>query len=529
MSKNTGWRIAVTVLAIAVCIFMLLNHPTSAAANRADRQLFNLNLGLDLKGGMHLTLRVVTDDAIRVMTDQAVLQLRTQLRDASIPFESVKRQGVAGFDVAGTRYEDERKVRDILDDDYRDWNYTATGGRFVVRLRPNVEKQLRDQTVDQALETIDNRVNEFGVAEPVIQKEGSSGDRILVQLPGVDDPERVKGLINTTAMLEFKEVVNGPFASEEAASKEYGGLEKMAGELEVVQTNPRRMGEKSFYVLKAAAAVTGKDLKNARRAQDDYGAPAVGFSFASQGASKFEKFTAANIGKRLSIVLDKRIESVATIQDVISYDGIIHGRFTNQEVDDLVLVLKSGALPASMEFIEERTIGPSLGADSIRKGVAASLAGFLLVMAFMLWYYRAAGVNAVAALFLNVVITLGIMAYFRATLTLPGIAGLILTFGMAVDANVLVFERIKEELRAGKSVKSSIDAGFKKAFVTILDSNLTTVLSAVFLFQFGSGPVKGFAVTLIIGIAASMFTSVFVSRLIFDLVYTGRKVQRISI
>jgi preprotein translocase subunit SecD len=527
MNKTFGWRLAVTILAIAFCVIMLLYVPKAEAGKRSDKQMFNLNLGLDLKGGMHLTLRVVTDDAIRMLNDQAVMQLRDQLKDASIAFESVKPKEINSFEIRGTKYEDERKIRDILDDDYRDWSYTASGEIFFARFRPNVEQQLRDQAVDQALETIENRVNQFGVAEPVIQKEG--GDRILVQLPGVDDPERVKELINTTAMLEFKEVVGGPYATEDAAYAENGGREKFSDELQVLPTHPVRMGEKSFYVLKAAAAVGGRDLKNARRAQDEYGAPAVGFSFGSQGAAKFEKFTAANIGKRLSIVRDKKIQSVATIQDIISSDGIIHGRFTQQAVDDMVLVLKSGALPASMQFIEERTIGPSLGADSIRKGVTSVLAGFLLVVVFMIWYYRGAGLNAVAALFLNVVITLGIMAYFRATLTLPGIAGLVLSFGMAVDANVLVFERIKEELRAGKSIKSSIDAGFKKAFVTIFDSNLTTVIAAALLFQFGSGPVKGFAVTLIIGIVASMFTAVFVSRLIFDLVYSSRKVQSLSI
>jgi preprotein translocase subunit SecD len=321
-------------------------------------------------------------------------------------------------------------------------------------------------------------------------------------------------------MLEFKLVVSGPFLTEEAALKDYNG--KLPDDLEIVKTNPRRL-EKGFYVLKAATVVPGKDLKSARRAQDQYGAPAVGFSFNSQGSDIFEKFTAANIGKQLSIVLDDRIESVATIQDVISGDGIIHGRFTIDEVDDIVLVLRSGALPAPLKYIEERTIGPSLGTDSIRKGLAACLMGLILVVSFMLVYYRAAGINSVLALALNMIILLGALASFRATLSMPGIAGIILSIGMAVDANVLIFERIREELHLGLSPKSAIDAGFKKAFWTIFDSNLTTVISAVFLFQFGTGPIKGFAVTLIIGITASMFTAIFVSRIIFDLTYGRRK------
>jgi preprotein translocase subunit SecD len=350
-----------------------------------------------------------------------------------------------------------------------------------------------------------------------------AGDKILIELPGIDNPERVKSLIKSTAMLEFRLVVAGPFLTEEAALKDYNG--KLPEDLEIVKTNPRRL-DKGFYVLKAATVVPGKDLKSARRAQDQYGAPAVGFSFNSQGSDLFGKFTAANIGKQLSIVLDDRIESVATIQSMISGDGIIsggRGGFKIDEVDDIVLVLRSGALPAPLKYIEERTIGPSLGTDSIRKGLAACLMGLFLVVGFMLVYYRAAGVNSIVALALNMVILMGAMASFRATLSMPGIAGIILSIGMAVDANVLIFERIREELRMGKSPKSAIDAGFKKAFWTIFDSNLTTVISAIFLFQFGTGPIKGFAVTLIIGISASMFTAIFVSRVIFDLTYGPRK------
>ena len=516
MDKSLGWKIALIVAVLGLSVYML--YPPQK----------KINLGLDLKGGMHLILQVQTDEALKVQTDIGINQLRGLFKDGSIKYEQVIRRAFNKIEISGTLYEDERKIRDILDDDFRDWTYSAGGGQFTLTLRPNIESQLRDQTVSQALETIRNRVDEFGVAEPTIQREGLSGDKLLVELPGIDNPERVKSLINVTAMLEFKAVVSGPFETEADAVKEYKDG-KLPDDLEIVKTNPRRM-TKGYYVLRSAAAVTGRDLKSARRSQDEYGAPAVGFSFNSQGAGKFERFTAANIGKLLSIVLDERVESVATIQDVISYDGIIHGRFTVDEVDDLVLVLRSGALPAPSKFLEERTIGPSLGADSIKKGLTACLAGLALVVAFMLVYYKGAGINSVLALILNMVILMGILAYFRATLSLPGIAGIILSIGMAVDANVLIFERIREEMGLGRSPKSAIDAGFKKAFWTIFDANLTTVIAAIFLFQFGTGPIKGFAITLIIGIVASMFTAIFVSRVIFDLTYGRRhRVEKISI
>jgi preprotein translocase subunit SecD len=508
MNKSLTWKVGLILAVIALSVFLLYPPRTK------------INLGLDLKGGMHLIMSVMTDEALAVQTDMSATQLRGLFKDGSIKYDSVTRKGYNRLDITGTLLDDERKIKDILDDDFRDWTYTFGGSLVSLTLRPNIEQQLREQTVDQALETIRNRVDEFGVAEPTIQKEGLAGDKILIELPGVDNPERVKGLIKSTAMLEFHLVVGGPFPTEEAALKEYNG--KLPDDLEIVRTNPRRL-EKGFYVLKSATVVPGKDLKSARRAQDEYGAPAVGFSFNSQGSAQFEKFTAANIGKPLSIVLDDRIESVATIQSVIAGDGIIKGHFTIDEVDDLVLVLRSGALPAPLKYLEERTIGPSLGTDSIRKGLAACLTGLFLVIAFMLVYYKAAGINSVLALALNMIILMGALGYFRATLSLPGIAGIILSIGMAVDANVLIFERIREEMRMGKSPRSAIDAGFKKAFWTIFDSNLTTVISAFFLFTFGTGPIKGFAVTLIIGIAASMFTAIWVSRVIFDLTYGSRK------
>lgn len=512
MKKSMGWKVGLILAVIVFSVWMF--YPPK------DK----INLGLDLKGGMHLILEVQTDEAIRIQTDQSVEQLKSSLKTDGIKFEKVKRVGVNKIEIIGTSFDDERMIKDILEDDFRDWRITYSSNRIIMALRPNVEMKMRDQSVDQALQTIRNRVDEFGVAEPVIQKEGLSGDRLLVQLPGVDDPARVKSLIKSTAMLEWKHVVAGSFPSKEDALGKYGG--NLPDDLVIL----KEKGSKSFYVLRAASVVTGKDLKTARSSVDEYGAPAVGFSLNSRGARKFEKYTSKNIGQRCAIILDNRVLLAPSISTVISGDGIITGRYTSDEVNDMVLMLRSGALPAPMKYLEERTIGPSLGADSIRKGLYACITGLIFVLIFMLIFYKGAGINSNVALILNIIILMGILSYFKATLTLPGIAGVILTIGMAVDANVLIFERIKEDIRFGKSPKSAIESGFKKAFLTIFDANLTTIIAAIFLYQFGTGPIKGFSVTLIIGIAASMFTAVFVSRVIFDLTYGKRKkLKKISI
>ncbi len=516
MNNSNMWKIGLIVLVIGFSILML--YPP-------DKKI---NLGLDLKGGMHLVLEVQADKAIEIQTEQSIEQLKTLLKESSIKYETIRRVGTNKVEVYGISLDDERMVKDILDDEFKDYEYVFAGTQITLSLIPNVEMRMRDLSIDQAIETIRNRIDEFGVSNAAIQKIGlGGGDKILVQLPGVDDPGRVKGLIKNTAMLEFRAVISGPFTTEEDAIKDQGGV--LPDDMKVFKTNPRRM-DKGYYILKTSTVISGKDLKSAKRGQDSYGAPAVSFTLNSQGASKIRKFSSANIGKRMAVVLDERIETAPTINDVLSYDNIITGSYTIEEVNDMALVLRSGALPAPLKYLEERTIGPSLGADSIRKGIYASIIGLILVMLFMLFFYRGAGINAVVALVFNLIILMGVMAYFEATLTVPGIAGIILTIGMSVDANVLVFEKIKEDLRAGKAPKSAIDSGFKKAFVTIFDANLTTIIAAVFLFQFGTGPIQGFSVTLMIGIIASMFTAVFVSRVIFDLVYSGkRKIKKISI
>jgi preprotein translocase subunit SecD len=517
MLKTIGWKI-ILILAVIVFSLVMLYPPGE-----------KINLGLDLKGGMHLVFRVDTHEGIKKQTDNEVARLKKELNELSIKYDNILRQGSNRIDIIGTTYEDEGKIKELLDDIFRDWDYVITSSGVTLSLRPNIEMQMEEQTVNQALETIRNRVDEFGVAEPVFQREGD--DRLLIELPGVSDKEkmRVMDLIKSTAMLEFKKVIAGPFPSEEEALKQYNGV--LPPDLSIVKWSPRAKVEgANVSVLESASVLTGRDLKIAKRSQDQWGGPAVAFSLNSSGASRFRTFTAANIGQKLAIVLDNRIISDPVIQDVLSFDSIITGNFTVEQADDLALKLRSGALPAPLTMLHEQIIGPSLGADSIRKGIYACAVGLVLVMIFMLFYYKAAGINSIIALALNMVILMGVLAYLKATLTLPGIAGVLLTIGMAVDANVLVFERIKEELKAGKAPKSAIDAGFKKAFATILDANLTTIIAAIFLFQFGTSSIKGFAVTLMIGIVASMFTAVFVSRVIFDLIYSQKKkLKKISI
>jgi preprotein translocase subunit SecD len=395
-----------------------------------------------------------------------------------------------------------------------------------------MDRTVRDQAVRASLETIWNRVDQFGVAEPVIQRQGVDSDRILVQLPGVDDPARVKDLISSTAFLEFQEVVAGPAPDRQSLLAGLGGSLPADSEIlsgERTGLDGQAIGT-DYWVLKKAAIISGQELRSARRSQDEYGQPVVNFSTQPHAADKFGQYTGSHIGTRMAIVLDNNVISAPVIQSRIPGDGRIEGNFTIEQAEDLALKLRAGALPATITYLEERTVGPSLGHDSVVRGVRAAVAGLIVVMIFMLVYYRLSGLNANVALILNLIILLGVMAYFGATLTLPGIAGVILTIGMAVDANVLIFERIREELQVGKTVRAAIDTGFARAFGTILDANLTTLIAALFLFNFGTGPVKGFAVTLSIGILASMFTAVFVSRTLYMLAMAGReRVETLSI
>jgi preprotein translocase subunit SecD len=478
-----------------------------------------IKLGLDLRGGIHLVLRVNTADALKAERDGAVETLQAEAREQGLTLGPVEYPNPTSFVVTAGQ-QDQAKLDDIAKRFLPDWATSAAGGKWVFALKDPSRRVVEENSVAQAVETIRNRVDEFGVAEPLIAQQGTN--RIIVQLPGIDDPKRVKDLIQNTAFLELKLVESGPSSDTAQLLAPYGG--QVPPQLELVEAKPVP-GERtrSFYLVRKAAVITGRDLKNARPVQEQFGSSAVSFFLNAGGAAKFGAATGANIGKHLAIILDNRVQSAPEIKDRITDQGEIVGSFTPEEANDLALVLRAGALPAGLTYLEERTVGPSLGLDSIRKGITASIVGAILVFAAVILYYRLAGLNAVLALVLNAILLAGALALFNATLTLPGIAGFILTIGMAVDSNVLIFERIREELRAGRAPRTAIENGFSKAFGTIIDTHLTVIISAVFLFQFGTGPVKGFAVTLVIGLLISVFTAVFVSHTIFELAYGRRQ------
>ncbi len=487
--------------------------------------------GLDLKGGSHLVMGVNVNEATRLEVDQAMETLKSQAVKNNLPTPVTRRVDDASFvltpPAAVSTAEYERIAKDYLGAFEA---IRAGDGTIRFRMTSPAISQLRRDIVAQAIETIDNRVNALGVTEPIVAPQGE--DRIVIQLPGVDDPARVKEIIRTTAQLQFR-IVEGQSGPD--AQTVFNSLPaNLRTETDIMPaTRENELGQATgvqYYAVRKTVTVSGRDLKTARVQKGRIGEPVIGFSLTAEGAPKFGELTGANINRQLAIVLDNKIVSAPRVNSRIDGDGVIEGSFTQQQAADLALVLRSGSLPVSLTTLEERTVGPSLGRDSIRKGMMAFIIGILLLVAAVVLYYRGAGVNAVLALLLNLVILLGMLAFFNATLTLPGIAGIILTLGMAVDSNVLVFERIREELREGKTVRASIDNGFTRAFGTIIDTHLTTIISALFLFQFGTGPIKGFAVTLLIGLAASVFTAFFVSRIIFDVMYNrGDRPQAMSI
>jgi len=530
MRTNLGTKAVIIFGVILACLVGLtcfhkgadakteFRFPTSVAALK-ENVGSRINLGLDLRGGMHLILQVQVEDAINSETDQLAERLKTLLREQGITFEAVHKTDLTHVQISGIPAEQLQKARDFLNNQYQNaYILGSLGGDqsgFVLEMTPAYQAQIRQDTLRAAMETIRRRIDSLGVAEPTIAEHGRGGEyQILVQLPGVDDPARVKSILQSTALLEIKLVKDGPFTSESEGLAKFGGILPPDGTLlphiDVCArtTNPNP----EWYLVTRTAAVNGRDLRSARAEANAEmpGAYQVAFSLSRDGAARFGPFTEQNINKPLAVVLDNKIQSVATIQARIEDSGRITGQFALQCANDLALVLRSGALPASIKYLEERTVGPSLGADSIRAGFTSVMAGFLAVVVFMLLYYRLSGINAIVSLLLNLLILLAALAYAGATLTLPGIAGILLTIGMAVDANVLVFERIREELRAGKSVITAVENGFDRAFTTIFDANATTIIAALFLFAFGTGPVKGFAVTLTIGLLANLFAAVYV-------------------
>lgn len=518
MNRNVQWKI-VTVLAVTVLSAVAIYPPQ-------DR----IRLGLDLEGGVHMVLRVQTDEALQVESETAGEQLAEQLDLQGIIVESVTATEPTTIEVVGVPADRDAEFRQIAEDQLTaSYDREAgAGGQYTFRMRPPVESTLRDESVRQALQTIERRVNELGVAEPIVAPYSVGGHQILVQLPGVSDVARAKEIIRNTALLELKIVEDGPAFSEEELLAARNGV--VPTDMEVVSgAADSGAGGSVYYLVRRVAGVTGRDLRNARPSLDEFNQPAVSFSFNREGASKFGEVTGQNIGRSLAVILDGRVQTAPQIQSRITDEGRITGTFSQEEAADLSLVLRSGALPASLTYLEERTVGPTLGADSIRAGVAASLAGLIAVALFMLAYYRLAGINAIVAVAMNLLILLGFMAYVGAVLTLPGIAGLILTIGIGVDSNVLIFERIKEELRSEKGVRAAVAAGFDRVLLTILDTHVASLIAAAFLFQFGSGPIRGFATTLAIGLVSNIFTAVFVSRTIFETVLVRRRAATLSI
>ena len=521
MRKKLRWKLLVIVSITIICILGITGVPPRLSSIKE-----RIHLGLDLRGGMHLILQVVTDDAVNIETDLAVDRIKEELRSRQISFSDVHKRDLNHIEIREVDPKKTSDVRAAIDESFQTWDRAELPGvpnSYLLGLKPSVEKQIRSGSVQQAIQTIRNRVDQLGVTEPVIQDHGPADEyQILVQLPGVDDPSRVKDIIKSTALLELKLVEPGfgPFASREAALNQYNGVVPEGKELVPHVREAGQSGEE-WYFVNRVASITGRDLRTAQPSTDEFGKAAVSFNLTSDGASRFERITGENIGKQLAIVLDGKIQSAPSIRSQIRDSGQITGNFTLERANDLALVLRSGALPASIAYLEERTVGASLGNDSILKGVVASAVGLAGVVLFMLFYYRLSGVNALIALILNLIILVAALAYIKATLTLPGIAGVVLLIGMAVDSNVLIFERIREELWGGKNVVSSVNVGFSKAFVTIIDTHVTTIVSVLFLFIFGTGPVKGFAVVLFWGLMANLFTSVFVSKFLFDWLLSG--------
>ena len=532
METKIRSRAIFILVVVLTCVLMITGLPKNVQELK-DNLHSRIHLGLDLSGGTNQILQVQVEDAVNITAGEALERMKDELKAKNIPYADIQSDDdktqsppIHRILIKGVAQERSSDLQALATDQFSDWDLVRVPGDVTARelvLKVSAAASIRDQALVQARETIRRRIDALGVAEPTIAEYGQQGDyELVVQLPGVDDPTRVRDIMQSTALLELKLVQDGPYSSREAALAAHGGV--LPPDTQLLPGSTGATGGESWYVLNRIAAVTGRDLSGAEPSHDQAGRPSVNFTLNRDGAQRFGRVTGANINKLLAIVLDNRVYSAPVINGQITDRGEISGgNFTPQTASDLALVLRSGALPASIKPLSEEVVGPSLGADSIRHGIVASIVGLLAVMGFMLVYYRGSGINANVALALNLLILVAVLASIGATLTLPGIAGVILTVGMGVDSNVLIFERIREELRLGKAVGAAVAAGFEQAFRTIIDTHVTTVVSAAILFAFGTGPIRGFAVTLTIGLIANLFTSVFVSRVIFDYLLTRRE------
>jgi len=539
MQKNLLAKTGLIIAILLVFLYGIFGLPKSFNGDGLKAAVLDrIHLGLDLKGGTHLILEVMVNDAVNAETDRAVETLKDELQKAHITFADISKPDPQNqperVEIKGVSLDAVSQLRSIVSDRFRE--YDLAGGAnntWALVMKPTAVADLKNRTVDQSIEAIRTRVDSLGVSEPVIQRNGMGNNQILVQLPGVDDPGRVKDIIQSTARLEIRQVFNAgaSYPNEQAAMQALGGILPpgrvlMPGaSILATQSSPDQV-----YLVAKIPVVGGTDIRDARPSTDEQGRPDVSFNLTAAAGQKFAAFTSAHNESGadpdhyLAVVLDNKIREVASIKTEIRDTGSISGGgFTDQSAKDLAMLLRSGALPASLHYLTERTVGPSLGADSIRSGVKAAIAGLVAVLIFMLVYYRGAGINADVALILNLIILLGFMGFSSSVLTLPGIAGVILTVGMGVDSNVLIFERIREELRNNKAPAAAVDQGFARAWTTILDTHVTTIVSAIILFFVGSGPVRGFAVTLTFGLLANLFTAVFVSRVIFDAVLSRKQ------
>ncbi|QTA82427.1 Protein translocase, subunit D [Desulfonema limicola] len=523
--KTFSWKTGmVAVVLIAAVIYIL---PTLVPGMWPHKKI---NLGLDLQGGMHLVLEVDTDKAVENTVERIIQELRGILKKEKIRYTSIERIEKIKISAAiSQEYSD--GFNKVLDDEFRNLRIVSKSGteqgvNIIMDLPEDEVREIKKMAAEQALETIRNRIDQFGVSEPDIRNQGEK--RILIQLPGIKDPERAIKLLGETALLEFKllDETNSPYEAEKGTVPPG---DELLYQIKVDRTTNREI--KTPFLVKKQSLLTGASLADARvQIDSQYNEPYVSIKFDKKGARIFERITGENVQKRLAIVLDDKVYSAPVIQEKIGGgEARITGSFTTEEARDLAIVLRAGALPAPVKILEERTVGPSLGADSIKQGLASMVLGGILVVVFMVIYYNKAGFIADMALILNILLIAAGLAAFQATLTLPGIAGIILTIGMAVDANVLIFERIREEIAVGKTPHAAVSAGYDRATLTILDANVTTLIAALVLFQFGTGPVKGFAVTLSLGVVSSLFTALYVTRIVFDYLLLNRKLKTLSI